>query len=59
MNNESELIHLKKLEKLFKDRYESFKILKYHTYTTKAWKRAWLDVKKEIRKIKNEKITCK
>ncbi len=43
-----------KLQEKFKSRYESFKILKNHTYTAKAWKRAWLDVNKELRKLKND-----
>jgi len=43
---------LQKLETKFKARYESYKIMRggyYHS--AKAWKRAWLDVRREIRKL--------
>jgi hypothetical protein len=41
---------LQRLADKFKARYESYKLLKGYTHTAKAWKRAWLDVLKEIRK---------
>lgn len=38
------------LEQRFKARYDSYRILRGKGATTRAWKRAWLDVKREIRK---------
>jgi hypothetical protein len=46
-----QLNRLKSLEERFKDRYHSYKKLKGREDTAKAWKRAWLDVKKEIRDL--------
>jgi len=52
MNTEIFAINvLREIEKKFKAKYESYKILKGYTYTAKAWKRAWLDIRKEIKKI--------
>ena len=45
------VVALQKLCDTFKERYQSYKILRGHTHTAKAWKRAWLDIRRELKKM--------
>ena len=45
------VVVLQKLCDIFKARYQSYKILRGYTHTTKTWKRAWLDIRRELKKM--------
>ncbi|MBU8901146.1 MAG: hypothetical protein KOO69_00255 [Victivallales bacterium] len=49
---------LEKLEKRFRARYETLKLIRGKAADAKIWKRAWLDIRNENNKIrKSEELT--